>query len=279
MQGLNQPAQLVSDGSSLFVLAAFVAMLMAALVALGYGRHARHVRAEGGSARLALWMLAAASGALGSGVWAAMVLAVSGQSLGYAVGYRPVAAVALWIGAVVLAALALAPAAWKPRPSVVFGCGLVFGVGVALLQIGLVVAIDAEPGVVWDGAGLAFAPLVAAAGGTGALWIVFLGAGRRGKRRREWRWAAAGLVALAVVVAQDLVLTTAALAGQADSLARRGGIPASAAAAVAGLAVPMLLVAGLADLWLRRETRRKPQRSTSREQRGRSADTGGGLRR
>jgi NO-binding membrane sensor protein with MHYT domain len=208
-----------------------------------------------------------------------MVLALSGQSLGYAVGYRPVIAVALWVGAVVLAALVLAPVAWKPRPLAAFGCGLVFGVGVALLQIGLVVAVDAEPGVVWDGAGLAFAPLVAAAGGTGALWIVFLGAGRRGKRRRAWRWAAAGLAALAVVVAQDTEDTTAALAGQADSLARRGGIPASAAAAVAGLAVPMLLVAGLADLWLRREGRRKPQRTTARERRGRSAETAGGWRR
>jgi NO-binding membrane sensor protein with MHYT domain len=233
-----------------------VLLLLAAQVALGYGREARRARRIEQDARRFRRVLAAGGAALGSGIWASMVLAVASEPVGYSIGFHTLGLLLTWIGALLLGVGPLALVARNPSWRSVGGGGALFGIGLPLLQVALLATIDPEPGIEWGVAKLVVAAWTAAIGTTAGLHIVFRGEGRHGRHRHLLRWVASGLVAVALTLCLNLVLSAAQLPGQEASLAAEE-LPAIVAAAIAGLVVPVALVAGLVQLWLLREARRR----------------------
>jgi NO-binding membrane sensor protein with MHYT domain len=253
-----QPDELSTHGATgalwLFGVLALVVLVLAAQLAFGCGREARRARSVGPAPRLAGTALAAGAVALGSGLWAAMVRAVAGEPLGDAFGYRPLGLLRVWLGAVVLGAVVLAPPVRQPSRLAVLTGGALFGIGVPLLQSALIGAIEPDPGIEWGVPELVLAALVATIGATGGLRMVFRGEGRHGRHRHLLRWVAAGLVGIAVTIAQSLTLAGATLPSQAHALpsADPSQIIAST---IAAIVVPAALLAGLMRLWLLRQTR------------------------
>ncbi len=203
------------------------------------------------------WLLAgAASVALGTGIWAAMLLGVASQDVAYELGFGVLLLLGAWLVAVAAVALPMGLMARWPNAGIVVASGLLIGIGSALAQMLVVVATGLQPGLTWRWDALALAGPMAASGSIGGLWIAFQAGGRHGRRRRVWRWLAAAMLGFAVLVCQDLVTTAAGLERQTASTYHHE-IPAVAACLVAGIGVPMLLVLMWADLKLRRELRRQ----------------------
>lgn len=224
----------------------FVVMTVAAHVAIGYLLKARRAS----SLRAAALPLAVAAAALGTGVWSAMALALSGEALPFALGYGPLLLAAAWGVAVLAAALGLAPwLRWRHAGAVLAG-GLVLGAGTLLAQRLLLQSAGLEPAVPERLDALVLAAPMAASGAVAGLWLALLGAGQRGRHRRNWRWAAAALLAVGVSVGQELVLVSASLAARTAS-AQAQALPAVATTLVGGIGVPMLLIFLEADLGLR----------------------------
>jgi NO-binding membrane sensor protein with MHYT domain len=256
MQPTEPAAQSAVSVLWMLGIAVPVLLLLAAQVALGYGREARRARRVEQDARRFRRMLAAGGTALGSGIWAAMVLTVTSAPVGYTIGFHPLGLLVVWIGALLLGVGPLALAARNPSLRAVAGGGAMFGIGIPLLQVALMGTIDLEPGIEWGPSKVVMASGIAAIGTAVGLHIVFRSAGRNGHHRHLLRWAASGVVAIAVTLCLNLVLSAAALPDQSASLAAEE-LPAIVAAAIAGLAVLAGLAAGLVQLWLLRDARRR----------------------
>lgn len=255
MQDTNPPAPAAFDPSWLLSLHAIVVVLLAAYVALGYARHARADHRLGIGGRHFVLLVGKSSLALGSGLWAASVLAVSSEPLVYPFDYRPAVLLLLWVASVAIAGGTIAPAARRPGPLTVIGGGLLFGVGTVLLQVALADAIaPPETGIASTPIEWMLAWLAASVGGIASLWIVFRSAGRHGSRRHMLRWTAAAVIAVTVAAVQGLVLagaTTPELLGASAWV----GIPSAFACGVAAAVVPLGLLFGWMDLRRRSEER------------------------
>jgi hypothetical protein len=192
---------------------------------------------------------AAAALALGSGAFAAMALAMSGQPVAYTVGYRADALAAAWATAVVAAGLLVGLMAWRSSPaSAVFGAGLFAG-GATAAQVGIVWAAGLLPGLAWRVETLLVAVALQAVLSACALWLAFIGPGRSGRHRRRWRAAAAAVFALALIVGPEVVLSAGDMATQIAS-ANAGQVSLRAVKLLGAVVVPALLVllAGLLHL-------------------------------
>lgn len=255
MQPTDPSAPAAFDPSWLLSPIALVVALLAAYVALGYARHARADHRLGIGGRHFALLIGKAILALGSGLWAASVLAVSSEPLVHAFDYRPTVLVLLWLAAVAIAAGTIAPAARRPGALTVIAGGLWFGIGLASLQVALADAIaPPETGIASTPIEWLLAWLAATVGGTASLWIVFRAAGRHGSRRHVLRWTAAAVVAVTVTAVQSLVLagaTTPEVLGASAWV----GIPSAFACGVAALVVPVALGFGWMDLRQRSEAR------------------------
>jgi NO-binding membrane sensor protein with MHYT domain len=255
------PAEPATHGAEgvlwLFSVVALIVLVLAAQVAFGYGREARLARRVAPDPRRFGLALAAGAAAFGSGLWAAMVLAMATEPWGLTTGYHPLGLGLVWLGAMALGAAVIGPAARDPSRLAVIGGGLLAGIGVPLLQVALVAATDSDPGIDWDIPEAVLAVIVAALGSTVAIRVVFRGEGRHGRHRHLLRWAAAVLVGIAVTVAQNLMLAGAALPEQVLALGSER--PSQLiAATIAAVVVPAALAAGLIRLWLLGEARRRP---------------------
>ena len=246
MDELPAPPPLAQAAPLLMVMA-FVVMLLAAHVATGYTLHA--LRDPRPPVR---WGLrAAAAVALGTGLWAAMVLGLSTEAQSYAIGFSVNGVAAAWAGAVLAAALALAPWALGQRLSIAVASGALLAAAALATEVLLVRSTGLQPGVAWRADALVLAPLLAASGCIGGFWLAFIGPGHHGRRRRRWRWLAAAMLAFAVVIAQDLVLVAAGVASQTAS-EHQAELSAMTACLVAGLGAPLLMLLFEVELVMRR---------------------------
>ena len=246
MDELPAPPPL-AQAAPLLMVAAFVVLLLAAHVATGYTRlSVRETRP------LMRWVSrACAAVALGSGLWAAMVLGLTGEAQSYALGFNGIEAAGAWAVAVLATALALAPWALGPRPVIAGVSGALLAAAALVTQMLLVRATGLQPGVTWRAEALALAPLLAASGCIAGFWVAFIGPGQRGRLRRRWRWLAAAMLTFGVVVAQDLVLVAAGIAAQNTS-EHHAALSAMKACLVAAMGAPLLMLVFEVDLSMRR---------------------------
>jgi NO-binding membrane sensor protein with MHYT domain len=237
----------LSQAAPLLMLVAFVTLLLAAHVASGYTRWG--VREQRPLLKLVFRIAAAV--ALGSGLWAGIVLGMASEAQTYPLGFHRVEIAAAWGGAVFAAALALLPWLLGPRTSVAVVSGaLLAGAAIAVQMLG-VRAAGLSAAVTWWPEALVMAPLLAASGCIFGLWLAFVGAGQRGRQRRRWRWLAAAVIAFAIVVGQELVLVAAGVAAKTES-AHVSDVPAMVAVLVAAVGVPLLLLFLEVELAMRR---------------------------
>jgi NO-binding membrane sensor protein with MHYT domain len=236
-------------GALLWALAFFI-VFVAAHAALAYLRLAGREKAVPRRALLAVL----SAGALGIAIWSAMVLAISGSTsglLGYDLGYyTPWLAVAAALPTLT-ALLAVAMVLQRPALSSVVAAGIVVGVGAMMAMGVLLESLGLQPGIAWRLESILLALPVAGAAAVASFWISLLGGGRAGSRRRPWRWAAAALFGIGIVLGDALGVGAAGFDEQASS-DHAAEVPANVAAVAAGVAVPFVLIGALVDLALRR---------------------------
>lgn len=227
----------------LWILGAWVAT-QAFHLSAGWVRQARHA-----AGLLGRWRaLAVAAAVLGTGLSAATVLCMQAQALGFPVGYRAPAVLALWLAGALASLPLLALAAHSPRALVLVAAGTLLAALAAGLEMGWVWAAGFRPGVQWPQDQVLAAAGMAAAGLSWAQWLAFSAAGKH----RRWRFAAAGLAGLSLMACLQLLSDAADLQTQRGSLfhdALTGGTELSL---VCGVLVPLVLAGMSLDLWLRR---------------------------
>lgn len=230
----------------LWMLAAGVAML-AAFVSLGWVREAQ--REQGWRAQWQGLLLAAAS--MGAGITSCMVLALSAAALPFLLGYATAGALGLWP----LAMLACLPAcAWlirRPGVAATLGSALLLTVTSLGVQAAWLDSVGFRPGLIWRVEFMATAGLLLAFGLVAGVWVSFSDAARVGRRRRLWRLGGALLVGLGLLAGQEVFMAGAGLLAQVGS-AHKDEASAAALSLVAGVVVPLVLVALAVDLELRR---------------------------
>lgn len=240
----------IADYATLLWVVAAVALLIASYVAISHLRHG--TRAATLRARVTCAGLAAL--ALGSGVWAAMLLGLVGQGLGFPLGFGALRLALAWAVAVAASAAALPlPMRWQRVPAVA-AAGLLLAAGTLAAQALVVDAAGFQPGIEWRYDGLAMAGPLVASGCIGGFWVAFLAGSRRRPLKRGWRWTAAAMLAFSLLTGQELVTSAASLAAQSSSTHARQ-VPAEAASVVAGLVVPLALLLLQVDLRVRRAPR------------------------
>lgn len=231
----------------LWIITAGVALLVAH-VALGWLTRARRRPELTLSWRAQL--LSAAT--LGTGVCATAVLGLSAEGLGFAVGYGSVAALVMWLGAVIaslplVAALTLSAHWWAVLPS-----ALLLAATGAGAQMGWVWAAGFRPGVLWNLPVVGAAVAVMGAGFAAALWMAVNASGKAGRTSlRLTRLGSTVLLGLSLLVGQQVVLSGADLGSQKWS-AYRNQVPGSLLGLACGALVPMTLVIMALDLSFRR---------------------------
>jgi hypothetical protein len=254
MQATEPAAHAAFDTSWLLSLAALGIMLLAAYVAFGYARHARADWRRGLAGLHFARLIGKACLALGSGIWAASVLALSSEPQVRAFEYSAWILVAAWVAAVVVAAAMLAPAARRPGALSVIGGGAVFGIGATLLQLALADSIaPAEIGIASTPIEWLLGWLAVTVGGIAGLWILFRAAGRHGSRRHVLRWAAAAVITVTLTAVQSLVLAGAV--SEEVFVSSWFAVTSVLACTFAGVAVPLALLFGWMDLRQRSQAR------------------------
>ncbi len=151
------------------------------------------------------WHMVLALG-LGTGMWSAHVMRVSGQPLVFPVGYS----VAGSLGAWVLAMAATSASAWAIGLRAmtglrVFAATLILAAGMVSTSVGGVLAMGLKPGVSWDAVWLGLAAGVALLGCSAGLWVIYI---NRTRQLRGWRpqALAAGLLGFTVLASQHFVI-------------------------------------------------------------------------
>jgi hypothetical protein len=231
----------------LSALAALV-LVLAAHVALGWVRAAQRrawpLQAHGA--------LALASLALGTGLWAAPVLALGSEALAFALGFHAQAVLLLWMGACLAMVPVLAWLAARPTMAAALGAAVIVAGAALAVQMGWVRAAGFRPGVQWHGHYLLLAALLNGVGVAGALWLAYASArSRLGPARQRWRGLASLALGLTLFSAQEITMAAAGLASQVAT-AYRDQLPVSLLCLAAGAAVPLVLALMALDLLLRR---------------------------
>lgn len=215
---------------------------------------------RGVSLRRAWRALLLASAVLGLGLSAALELGMQALPLPFPVGYR-------WLSAALLLPLALlacAPAVVAVMLGgqgararlVLLGSGALLAAATLALQAGSVWAAGFRPGVLWRVELVAAAAVLLAVGLALAQWVGHAAVFQASRRRALWRVGAAALAALTVMAGQPLMALAAGLQTQAAS-SFDGELPGAVLSLVCGVVLPLVLVALILDLWLRRHQRRQ----------------------
>ena len=165
----------------------------------------------------ALWLAGAALG-LGTGLWSTQVVAVSALALPFALGYHPGEAFTAWLLAITVSMAALA---WVGGRAVTWprlaASACTLGVGMLSVHTMVLSSLGMQPGLDWNWARLAVAPVVAAAGSAAALGLFFMLRRRGPLVAPPVHLAAAAILGAAVLFSQHLAIDASGLAGQSSS--------------------------------------------------------------
>ena len=199
-----------------------------------------------------------AAAVLGLGLSSALELGMHALPLAFPVGYRWLAAALLLPAAVLVCAPAGVAVvlggqgAWANV--VLFASGTLLAAAALTLQVGWVWAAGFRPGVLWRAELVAAAAVLLAVGLGLAQWMGHAPAFQASRRRMLWRIGAATLAALTVMIGQQLMALAAGLQAQSAS-SFTGELSGTVLSLVCGVVVPLVLVALILDLWLRRHQR------------------------
>lgn len=199
----------------------------------------------------------------GTAVSVAIPLGLGGEALSYPIGYRPMWALGLWLGTMMLVTLLALVPVWREESASATGAGILLGLLVAALQVGWVFAAGFRPGVQWKVAFVGAGALISAAGMGTAMALAFPYGERARSYRYSWRIAAAGLMGLSFLAGFSLVLYAADLPTQIGS-AYRYELPGGLLSLFGGALVPTVLALMAMDLETRRRQRRRQWRSRRR---------------
>jgi NO-binding membrane sensor protein with MHYT domain len=244
---MNEATSSTAESSLLLSLLAAVVAVLAAYVSLGWIREGQRQTTQ----RQRWLPLLLSSSALGTGICASMVLALSAQALAFPLGYRAAAAPALWLGAIAGCAPAMAWLMRSRHAASLVGAGAWLAALAAAVQWGWVRAAGFRPGIEWRSEFVATAAVVMAVGAAVALWLAFSTMGQEGRQRQLWRLSAAALLGLCLIAAQEVLLAGAGLVTQVGSV-YVPEVPASALCLLGGVVTPLVLAVLVLDLEMRR---------------------------
>lgn len=195
--------------------------------------------------------------AIGSVLCAGMVVALNGNTMGFALGFSTWAGVGLVCGALVGGVVvSLLLGLWTGWPGTVIG-GLLLGTLTVAVQAGWLVSAGFRPGITWRPDAVAMAAGAAVVGAVIALLLAFSEGASFSRARLRWRLAAAGVLVGAIVGAQELLIAGSRLGTQVGSVFQNQ-LPGPMLALVFGSVVPLLLVVAALDLGAGRRKRRAP---------------------
>lgn len=259
----------VESSLLMWALAAIIVWL-AAHVMLGWMRQAQ----EAWEWDLGRWRQVAIGGtAFGTALSVATPLGLAGEALSFPLGYAPLAALGLWLGAVVGVSLLAVVPVWREEGASAAAAGILLGLAMTALQVAWILAAGFRPGIQWDKVFVGAAAVVSAAGTGTAMAIAFPYGERARRYRYSWRVAAAGLIGLSFLAGYALLLFAADLPTQIGSIYRYE-LPGSAISLIGGGLLPIVLLLMVMDLETRRRQRRRQWRSRRRGEP--SASTFGG---
>lgn len=201
-----------------------------------------------------------AAAVLGLGLSSALELGMHALPLAFPVGYRWLAVALLLPAAVLACAPAVAAVALGGQGAwahtALLGSGALLAAAALALQAGWVWAAGFRPGVLWRVELVAAAAVLVAVGLALAQWLGHAAAFQASRRRVLWRMGAAALAALVLMAGQQLMALAAGLQTQGAS-SYNGELPGTLLSLVCGVVVPLVLVALILDLWLRRHQHRQ----------------------
>jgi NO-binding membrane sensor protein with MHYT domain len=244
-----------AESSLLMWLVAAAVAVLAAHVCLGWLRHG--IRQGGGWRRWPAWLIASMT--LGTGLCATTVLALSGEALAFAVGYRLILALLLWLAAIGGSLLLCAVLLFSQRSWLLLGLGLLLGASATVLQWGWFTAAGFRPGLVWRYEFPVAAGILMAVCTGAALWMSFSEAGQNSNRRTLWRVGSAFLLGGSIIAGQQLLSLGAGLPTQVGSVYQRE-LPGSILGLVCGVLLPLVLVVMALDLLMRQKSNRRSSR-------------------
>ncbi len=243
----------LSDYAIVLWLAATAVAALTAHLGLGWLARARRQASfvEAAGAQLV------SAAVLGTGACASAILAVLADGLHFAIGFGAVAAIVIWMGAIIGSIVLVAGLTYSSRWWMVLLAALGFAALGAGLQVAWVWAAGFRPGVLWNW------PLVA----TGASIIVIGGliglsaSGMQGSRRqydaqRLVRRGASLLLGLSLMAGQQITLSAADLGSQKGSV-YRNQVPGVLIGVGCGVLVPLTFLMLSVDLSLRNHRRQR----------------------
>ncbi len=260
----------VAESSLLLWMLAAIVLVMAVSASLGWVRQ--------GMLRAGLhkrWLPAGiAAATLGTGICAAIVLALSAEALPFPIGYRLREVPLLWLIAIVGCFPVMALLCNNHRWYSSIAGGVIIGGVAAYVQTGWVNAVGFKPGVNFRQDAVIFGACMMALGVAIGLWLAFSERGQKGERRQLWRLGAASLLGLTLMAGQEVLLGSAGLPAQVGSVFRTE-MPAPMLCLLLGVVVPLVLTMMLLDLRMRRSDQRRDKRRESRHtRRSRHRDSG-----
>jgi NO-binding membrane sensor protein with MHYT domain len=260
----------VAESSLLLWMLAAIVLVMAVSASLGWVRQ--------GMLRAGLhkrWLPAViAAATLGTGICAAIVLALSAEALPFPIGYRLREVPLLWLAAMVGCFPAMALLCNNHKWYASIAGGLLIGGVAAYVQTGWVNAVGFKPGINFRQDAVMFGAGMMAVGVAIGLWLAFSERGQKGDKRQLWRLGAACLLGLTLMAGQEVLLGSAGLQAQVGSVFRTE-MPAPMLCLLLGVVVPLVLTMMLLDLRMRRADQRRDKRRESRHtRRSRHRDSG-----
>jgi diguanylate cyclase len=175
-------------------------------------------RAQGDRRRVGVrWLVGVALG-LGTGIWAAHVIALSALGLPLPMGYHPAGAIAGWAVAM---AVCMVCVGWIVREEVTIGrvaiAGGGLGAGIVVTLVLTITSLGLRPGLRWGVTELAVATIIAAMSCAVSLGLFFQLRIQRPIKLLHRQLGAAALVGLGTLVSQCLVVASVSLPPQATS--------------------------------------------------------------
>lgn len=246
---MSEDTHTLPQSQPLLWLLALLVGALAGWVALRSVRQAQHTRSRAAAAG----HVAAGTLALGSGLWAAMVIGITAQAWAFPIGYRLDAVAAGWSLALLLCLLPVAWLSWRRSLLAMLVGGLLLAAAATAVQSLVLWSLGLLPGLQWRTPALAMAPLIIALGSAAGFGISITGPGHAGRWRKLWRLLAGAVIGLALVLGQDELMEAVRISAQIGS-AHREDLPAlmlSAAATV--LVLPLLGLLALDQHWRRHQ--------------------------